>query len=415
MVRKILKVMGVFVITLVILIILFVRFGELSITDRPITIFGYDKLEGKFIVNDYMSFEMESKDGIYVLDQGDQYELLKVHKVDQQYKLQKEMVDRDSIIRINIEVANSDHDQFIVDYHSDKIGQYVDEYTTESPIIALSDIEGNFNAFSSFLVANKVINKNFDWIFGNGHLVLLGDFMDRGTNVTQCLWLIYKLEQQAALQNGKVHFVIGNHEAMNLQGNVKYVAPKYKGFIQAYTQDKNFAQGYKEMLNDKFVLGKWMKSKNVVQKINKTLFVHGGISPEMIDMKLSLKEINDIARKHISENLYGQAQGDQKANLIMGRKGPLWYRGMAMDYKDYYKKINIQKFNEILAFYDVEQIVIGHTIVEDIQLDFNNNLINIDIKHAKEKHSGKTKGILISQDAVFSLDDNGERKKLKTL
>ena len=265
------------------------------------------------------------------------------------------------------------------------------------------------------LMANKVINKNFDWIFGNGHLVLLGDFMDRGTNVTQCLWLIYKLEQQAALQNGKVHFVIGNHEAMNLQGNVKYVAPKYKGFIQAYTQDKNFAQGYKEMLNDKFVLGKWMKSKNVVQKINKTLFVHGGISPEMIDMKLSLKEINDIARKHISENLYGQTQGDQKANLIMGRKGPLWYRGMAMDYKDYYKKINIQTFNEILAFYDVEQIVIGHSIVEDIQLDFNNNLINIDIKHAKEKHSGKTKGILISQDAVFSLDDNGERKKLKTL
>ena len=67
MVRKILKVIGVFVITLVILIILFVRFGELSITDRPITIFGYDKVEGKFIVNDYMSFEMESKDGIYVL------------------------------------------------------------------------------------------------------------------------------------------------------------------------------------------------------------------------------------------------------------------------------------------------------------------------------------------------------------
>lgn len=59
--------------------------------------------------------------------------------------------------------------------------------------------------------------------------------------------------------------------------------------------------------------------------------------------------------------------------------------------------------------------MIGHSIVEDIQLDFNNNLINIDIKHAKEKHSGKTKGILISQDAVFSLDDNGERKKLKTL
>jgi hypothetical protein len=396
------------------LIFLLVRFGELSITDRPITIFGYDEVEDKFIVNDYMTFEMESKDGVYILDKGDQYELLKVHKVNNQYKLQKEIVDRDPIIRINVEVANSNNDQFIVDYHTDQNYQYADEYTTDSEVIALSDIEGNFNALSSFLIANKVIDNSFDWIFGDGHLVLVGDFMDRGTNVTQCLWLIYKLEQQAKLQNGKVHFVIGNHEAMNLQGNVKYVAPKYKGFIQAYTKDKNFAEGYKEMLNDEFVLGKWLKSKNIVQKINKTLFVHGGISPEIIEMKLSLKEMNDIARKHISENLYGQTQGDQKANLVMGRKGPLWYRGMAMDYKDYYKRINIQTFNEILDFYDVEQIVIGHTIVEDVQLDFDNNLINIDVKHGKKKHSGKTKGVLITPNAIFRIDDTGERRKLKT-
>jgi hypothetical protein len=87
---------------------------------------------------------------------------------------------------------------------------------------------------------------------------------------------------------------------------------------------------------------------------------------------------------------------------------------MAMDYKDYYKRINIQTFNEILNFYDVEQIVIGHTIVEDVQLDFDNNLINIDVKHGKKKHSGKTKGVLITPNAIFRIDDTGERRKLKT-
>ena len=98
----------------------------------------------------------------------------------------------------------------------------------------------------------------------------------------------------------------------------------------------------------------------------------------------------------------------------MGRFGPLWYRGMAMDYKDYYKKMNTNQFNKILKYYDVEQIVIGHTVVDDIQLDYNKNLINIDVKHGKEKYSGKTKGILVKGDYVYKIDDKGLKEEIKT-
>ena len=167
------------------------------------------------------------------------------------------------------------------------------------------------------------------------------------------------------------------------------------------------------MYNNKFVLGKWLKSKNIILKINNTLFVHGGISPEIIEMKLGLEEINNIARENLSKNLYGKTDGNQKANLIMGRIGPLWYRGMAMDYKEYYKKMKIDEFNKILEFYDVKQIVIGHTVVNDIQLDFNKNLINIDVKHGKDKQSGETKGILIEGKYVYKIDDQGLKEEIK--
>jgi len=50
-------------------------------------------------------------------------------------------------------------------------------------------------------------------------LVLVGDCVDRGQEVTQVLWLIYKLEIAAKNKGGSVHFVLGNHEIMNFQGN----------------------------------------------------------------------------------------------------------------------------------------------------------------------------------------------------
>ena len=89
-------------------------------------------------------------------------------------------------------------------------------YIDGNPIIAISDIEGGYKSFRDFLIQNQVIDKNLNWIFGEGHLVLVGDFVDRGWSVTQVLWLIYKLEQEAEKKGGYVHFIIGNHELKNM-------------------------------------------------------------------------------------------------------------------------------------------------------------------------------------------------------
>src|SRR5688500_1528714 len=64
-------------------------------------------------------------------------------------------------------------------------------------MLVISDIEGNFAALRKLLQGNNVIDENFNWVFDKGHLVFIGDFVDRGTMVTEVLWLIYSLEEKA--------------------------------------------------------------------------------------------------------------------------------------------------------------------------------------------------------------------------
>ena len=94
-------------------------------------------------------------------------------------------------------------------------------------MLILSDIEGNFGAFRKLLQANHVIDDNFNWTFEKNHLVLIGDFVDRGTMVTEVLWLIYSLEEKAKAAGGYVHYILGNHEIMNMSNDLRYVQDRY--------------------------------------------------------------------------------------------------------------------------------------------------------------------------------------------
>ena len=111
----------------------------------------------------------------------------------------------------------------------DKLQNEKAEYKKVDKMFVVSDIEGSFSAFRKLLQANKIIDEAFNWTFGTGHLVLTGDFVDRGEQVTEVLWLVYHLEEKAKQAGGYVHFILGNHEIMNMSGDLRYLNQKYAG------------------------------------------------------------------------------------------------------------------------------------------------------------------------------------------
>ncbi|MEO7959950.1 MAG: metallophosphoesterase [Ginsengibacter sp.] len=264
-------------------------------------------------------------------------------------------------------------------------------------LIALSDIEGQFGAFRKLLQANKVIDENFNWNFGNGHLVLDGDFFDRGQQVTEVLWLIYSLEQKAHDAGGYVHFILGNHEIMNLSGDLRYTPQKY------LDNAKLMELEYMSLFDQNTELGRWLRTKNVAEKIGDLLFVHGGISPGLNNMNIVVDEINSIARPYYSDDVANEA--DQRAAIMFGDFGPMWYRGY---YYQNTRDLSMQ-IDSTLQQFRVDHIITGHTITGDtISAWHGGKLLNLDVLHAE----GKSEALLFENDKFYRVNANGQKTLL---
>ncbi len=270
-------------------------------------------------------------------------------------------------------------------------------YPQPEKLYAISDIEGNFETFKQSLFNNGVIDKNMSWSFGKGHLVLVGDFFDRGYNVTAVLWLVYKLEQEAEQKGGMVHFIIGNHEEMNMRGDVRYVKEKY---IKAA---KSMKMPYKGLFSVDSELGRWLRSKNVVEKIGKTIFVHGGISPEMANSRIRLEDMNKYARQYYGMDKFRLEQKGGGGTAVFSKIGPMWYRGY------FREKLSQESVNKTLDLYGAKYVVVGHTIVPRVSSLFEGRVIAIDVKQDIALSAKITNSLYYHGNKIMASNVDGEQ------
>ena len=262
----------------------------------------------------------------------------------------------------------------------------------------ISDIEGNFKGFADIMKAAGVISDNFEWTFGNGHIVLVGDFFDRWINVTECLWLIYKLEDEALRTGGKVHLILGNHEMMNLKEKYKYVRNKYKVNAEALKLE------YKKWYAPDTELGRWLRSKNGIEKIGDYLFLHGGISKDFPKDKYTLTEINDNIRAGIDKDF---KEGEASKDIFIGNNSPLWYRGI-VDTAE-----SREDLEQILNSFNAKIMILGHTIVDEIKYLYNKKVIAIDLEHQINTANGNMYALWYEKGDFYVIDNKGTKLNLK--
>jgi hypothetical protein len=238
-------------------------------------------------------------------------------------------------------------------------------FTNASKIAALSDIHGQYDVAMTILKNNGIIDAQENWAYGDGHFVIVGDIFDRGPNVTELLWLIFKLETQAEHAGGKVHYLLGNHEYMVMQNDLRYINKKYR------ETERILNTQYDQLYSNETVLGKWIRSKATILKIDNYLFVHGGISLNFIINGINLETTNQNMRQSLLEER-SEPKWDSIYNKYNNSEGPIWYRGY---FSEDFKKPQLKK---ILKTLQVDHIIVGHTSQTQIESLFRNKIFAVD-------------------------------------
>ncbi|MFN3900336.1 MAG: metallophosphoesterase [Alishewanella aestuarii] len=255
-----------------------------------------------------------------------------------------------------------------------------------SKVAIISDLHGQYALTIQLLQAQGIIDRDLNWQFGSGHLVLAGDLMDRGEQVTELLWLFYRLDQQAQAAGGRFHMLLGNHETMVLYNDLRYIHTKYR---QVETV---LGKNYSELYAADTVLGQWLRSKPVLLKLNDMLIMHAGVHPDYLALGLSMAEVNE---------LYRQSLGIARAELmeqpvlafLYGRLGPIWYRG-------YFREenaITLAQLDDLLQRFAVRHIVVGHTSMDSVYQHYQGRVYSVDSDIKK----GKSGSLLLWLDGQF--------------
>lgn len=262
-------------------------------------------------------------------------------------------------------------------------------------VFAVSDIEGECEAFVAMLVAGGVIDLDLNWTFGDGRLVVVGDVFDRGLHVTECLWLCYALEARARDAGGGAHFLLGNHEVMNLEGDVRYVRKKYQANAAL------LGRSQRDLYSTQSVLGRWLRTRNAAIRIGRDLYVHGGVSPQAASIvaRDGMRALNDELRAALLAGSLPEIASPRLSSVVDSTYGWIWYRGYFKD-----PRATSGEVDAALAAHDVDRIVVGHTLVDRVGFHYDGRVLAIDVRHA----SGAGEGALLRDGSWHRVSRTGE-------
>ena len=248
----------------------------------------------------------------------------------------------------------------------------------------------------------------------------MGDILDRGVETRPVLDLLMRLEKEARPAGGRVIVLLGNHDVMNILGDLSAVQPaeyeewkepdtpasrtpsgktRRMEFVDAATdrareEAKAAGQAFDEAASRQKILdqtppgfverahalsasgeyGQWLRGRDVVATVNGVAFLHAGLTPEVA--ALGCEEINRKVRSELSTDL-AQTRANPRAALATAENGPLSYRGLAQEDETAY----LPSVEKVLKSMGVTAVVIGHTPTGDGKIDprFGGRVVMVDV------------------------------------
>ncbi len=219
--------------------------------------------------------------------------------------------------------------------------------SAETRMVALGDIHGDLDNLRLVLRTAGLLDAQDHWTGGRTTLVQTGDRIDRGPDSRRIMDLFMKLQDDAAASKGRVICLLGNHEVMNIVGDLRYVsAEDFRSYVDgdsekrrqdAYQQYARWVKqrgegvpaqaeaewmsrhpaGFierREAFGPQGKYGKWLRKQPAIAQVEGKVFLHGGISPALASVPI------DRANRRVRQEL---ELFDDAFNLLVERRAIL--------------------------------------------------------------------------------------------
>jgi Calcineurin-like phosphoesterase len=357
-------------------------------------------------------------------------------------------------------------------------------------VVAIGDVHGDFDDFVTILQRAGLIDAQHHWIGNQTALVQVGDLLDRGPKPREVMDLLISLEKEAPKAGGRVVSLLGNHEMMNIMGDLRYVtAANYAAYADsnsaerqrsAYQEYARWRSSHAQLLAELpqpmelteaewmarhppgFIeqrqafspngsYGKWLRGHSAMAKIGGVIFLHGGLHPDLVNLKLdaindriqdeikafdaakqylqdeklilpffNLQEITTIVQAELAAERKSRVPSNEQRQarltqflgygdwLSVRADGPLWFRG----YDQWSEEEGAAKVDKLLDAYKVTHIAVGHTVQKGgrIRSRFGGKVFLIDTGMLSSYYpGGRPSALEIRGDTKFTAEYTDQR------
>lgn len=268
-------------------------------------------------------------------------------------------------------------------------------------VVAFGDVHGDLSAAKAALKLAGAIDDTDHWSGGGLVVVQTGDQLDRGDEEQAILDLFDELAGEASRAGGALHVLNGNHELMNVAGDLRYVTP---GGLDDFAdvEGLDLADPRLSDLDPKVrpraaafspggLYARKLAQRNTAVIVGKTVFVHGGVEPQYA---ARLDELNNAARTWLWKSDAALPAGVRD---LMAPDGLVWTRRYSEPTPS---PADCTSLAESLNAMSVDRMVVGHTVQKDgITSACDDKIWRVDVGMAAH-YGGKPAVLEITADGV---------------
>jgi hypothetical protein len=236
-------------------------------------------------------------------------------------------------------------------------------FSAPARLVAIGDLHGDVAAARAALRLSGAIDRKDEWIGKALVVVQTGDRIDRGDDDRAVLDLFDALRAKAKTQGGAVHALNGNHEAMNVELDFRYVTPgsnaPFADFTSALPKElgerfEPTMRGRVEAFRPGGVYARRLAEQNTIAIVGETVFVHGGLLPEHVSY--------DIGRINAEISAWMRGESSAVPAVVRDQNAPMWTRAYG---EGLLSEAACQAARGVLEALKVQRMVIGHTVQKD--------------------------------------------------